>query len=245
MRVRLTHLHASLARLCVYDRDVSITSPIGRQHPFVKRCRALAQQREPGVVLLDGEHLVVVGRALDATGPEAALRALVAGPTPAEVAAGLGTEIPAETTVRWVEVAGDEITVDLSGPFELGGGSLSMFLRIGEVVFTATQFEGIDVVRFRIDGMPVDMIGGEQWNNLDRSDLNFGVRAGNGSQSGTAFGYSTMASTMPFAASASTCFCTSGVSTQPGQIALQVTPVCAVSSAITLVRPISPCLAVT
>ena len=102
-----------------------------------------------------------VDRALDATGPEAALRALVAGPTPAEVAAGLGTEIPAETTVRWVEVAGDEITVDLSGPFELGGGSLSMFLRIGEVVFTATQFEGIDVVRFRIDGMPVDMIGGE------------------------------------------------------------------------------------
>ena len=109
----------------------------------------------------DVEHLVVVGRALDATGPEAALRALVAGPTPAELAAGLGTEIPAETTVRWVEVAGDEITVDLSGPFELGGGSLSMFLRIGEVVFTATQFEGIDVVRFRIDGMPVDMIGGE------------------------------------------------------------------------------------
>mgnify|MGYP003704336891 FL=1 len=113
------------------------------------------------IYFVDGEHLVVVGRALDATGPEAALRALVAGPTPAEVAAGLGTEIPAETTVRWVEVAGDEITVDLSGPFELGGGSLSMFLRIGEVVFTATQFEGIDVVRFRIDGMPVDMIGGE------------------------------------------------------------------------------------
>ena len=38
---------------------------------------------------------------------------------------------------------------------------------------------------------------------------------------------------------------TSGVSTQPGQIALQVTPVVAVSSATTLVRPTMPCLAAT
>ena len=47
------------------------------------------------------------------------------------------------------------------------------------------------------------------------------------------------------AALASTCFCTSGVSTQPGQIALQVTPVVAFSSAMTLVSPTRPCLAVT
>ncbi len=47
------------------------------------------------------------------------------------------------------------------------------------------------------------------------------------------------------AARASTCFCTSGVSTQPGQIALQVTPVVAVSSATALVSPTTPCLAAT
>ncbi len=35
------------------------------------------------------------------------------------------------------------------------------------------------------------------------------------------------------------------MSTQPGQIALQVMPVAAVSSATTLVSPISPCLAAT
>ena len=51
---------------------------------------------------------------------------------------------------------------------------------------------------------------------------------------------------IPWAAAlASTCFCTSGVSTQPGQMALQVTPVVAVSSATTLVRPTTPCLAAT
>jgi len=48
-----------------------------------------------------------------------------------------------------------------------------------------------------------------------------------------------------WAARASICFCTSGVSTQPGQIALQVMPVRAFSSATTLVRPTMPCLAAT
>jgi len=42
---------------------------------------------------------------------------------------------------------------------------------------------------------------------------------------------------------ASICFCTSGVSTQPGQIALQVIGSRAVSSAVTLVSPIKPCFA--
>ena len=36
-----------------------------------------------------------------------------------------------------------------------------------------------------------------------------------------------------------------GVSTQPGQMALQVTPEAAFSSAVTLVRPTMPCLAAT
>src|SRR4051812_28553304 len=50
---------------------------------------------------------------------------------------------------------------------------------------------------------------------------------------------------LPAAAFASTCFCTSGVRTQPGQIALQVTPVVAFSSATVLVKPTRPCLAAT
>jgi hypothetical protein len=55
-----------------------------------------------------------------------------------------------------------------------------------------------------------------------------------------------LAEGMPCAAArASICCCTSGVSTQPGQIALQVTPWFAASIAMTLVSPTSPCLAVT
>ena len=47
------------------------------------------------------------------------------------------------------------------------------------------------------------------------------------------------------AARSSICFCTSGVRTQPGQMALQVTPLVAVSSATTFVSPRTPCLAAT
>ena len=44
---------------------------------------------------------------------------------------------------------------------------------------------------------------------------------------------------------ASTCFCTKGVSTQPGQMALHVMPDLAFSNAVTLVKPTMPCLAAT
>ena len=47
------------------------------------------------------------------------------------------------------------------------------------------------------------------------------------------------------AAISSICFCTSGVSTKPGQIAFTVTPVRAFSSAATFVRPTMPCFAAT
>ena len=57
--------------------------------------------------------------------------------------------------------AGNVATVDLSKEFESGGGSLSMLLRVAQVVCTLTQYEGIDHVAFSIDGKPVESIGGE------------------------------------------------------------------------------------
>ena len=36
-----------------------------------------------------------------------------------------------------------------------------MFLRIGQVVYTVTQFEGVQKVLFHMDGKPVEALGGE------------------------------------------------------------------------------------
>lgn len=90
-----------------------------------------------------------------------ALAALLAGPTEEEVGWGFTTEVPTGTELLGVEIADAVATVDLSEEFETGGGSLSMQLRVAQVVFTLTQFPGVDRVAFRIDGEPRTAIGGE------------------------------------------------------------------------------------
>jgi immunoglobulin-like protein involved in spore germination/sporulation and spore germination protein len=53
------------------------------------------------------------------------------------------------------------LNVDLSSEFGSGGGSLSMQLRVAQVVYTGTQFDGVDSVQILIDGERVDALGGE------------------------------------------------------------------------------------
>jgi len=90
-----------------------------------------------------------------------ALEVLLGGPTALEQEAGLHTEIPPGTKLLGLSVEGGVATVDLSRDFESGGGSLSMRMRIAQVVFTLTQFPTVERVAFEFDGTPVDAIGGE------------------------------------------------------------------------------------
>ncbi len=52
-------------------------------------------------------------------------------------------------------------TVDLSKEYASGGGSLSMMMRLAEVVFTLTQFPTVEGVNFKLDGEAIDVLGGE------------------------------------------------------------------------------------
>ncbi len=113
------------------------------------------------VHFLRDELLHVAARRVPAATPDAALRALLDGPTAAERAAGHVTVIPAGTRLLSVALDGREAVVDLSGEFAEGGGSLSLVARVMQVVFTVTQFPGVEVVRFRLDGDPVVDLGGE------------------------------------------------------------------------------------
>lgn len=90
-----------------------------------------------------------------------ALEALLAGPDATAAAAGMGTEVPDGTELLGVDISGGTATVDLSSRFEAGGGSLSMTLRVAQVVFTLTQFDSVDDVDVHLDGAAVDGIGGE------------------------------------------------------------------------------------
>ena len=106
-------------------------------------------------------HLVPVLRSVPATRAvaTAALRELLAGPTPDE--RGLLTMIPGATRLLGITIDGRVATVDLSGAFESGGGSASMFGRLAQLVYTATQFPTVDAVQLRLDGRPVESVGGE------------------------------------------------------------------------------------
>ena len=90
-----------------------------------------------------------------------AMRELVTGPTAEESEFGLGTTIPEGTHVNGVRIEGAVASVDLSEDFASGGGSLSMLLRVAQVVCTLTQFEGVDRVAFELDGEKAEAVGGE------------------------------------------------------------------------------------
>ena len=91
----------------------------------------------------------------------AALEALLAGPTRAERASGVSTAVPAGTRLLSVSINGGIATVDLTSEYQSGGGSFSMQVRLGQVVYTLTQFPTVKKVRFQLDGAPVNVFSGE------------------------------------------------------------------------------------
>lgn len=115
------------------------------------------------VYLLRDGKVSPVSRTVDKTQAvaRAALEQLLEGPTTEERAGGLASAIPVGTTLLDVSVAGGVATVDLSGAFDDGGGSASMLGRVAQVVATLTRFPTVERVAFRLDGEPVEAIGGE------------------------------------------------------------------------------------
>ncbi len=110
-----------------------------------------------------GEGLFVTERTQEATEAvgTAALTALLLGPSEAERAAGVGTQIAHETKLLGLSIEDGIATVDLSGEYASGGGSATMFMRLAQVVYTLTQFPTVDGVEFAIDGEPVTVFSSE------------------------------------------------------------------------------------
>ncbi len=73
----------------------------------------------------------------------------------------LSSAIPAGTRLLGLSVRDGIATVDLSREFESGGGSASMSYRLGQVVYTLTQFQSVQAVLFKIEGETVPTFGGE------------------------------------------------------------------------------------
>lgn len=124
---------------------------------------ASSAQSRFAVYLVRGEVVAPVRRAVPRTRrpATAALVSLLAGPTALERRQGYTSAVPPGVRLRGISITRGLATVDLGGRFAAGGGSLSMLLRVAQVVHTATQFPGVARVAFRLDGRPVESIGGE------------------------------------------------------------------------------------
>jgi hypothetical protein len=123
-----------------------------------------AEQRFVDVYLIkDASYAVAVTRAVPAT-PEVAgnaIRALVDGPTAAELDEGLSSAVPEDTLLLGIVIVDGLATIDLGREFEAGGGSFAMLGRLAQVVYTLTQFPTVDAVQFQLDGEPITVFSGE------------------------------------------------------------------------------------
>jgi hypothetical protein len=98
--------------------------------------------------------LVAVLREVPATKSvaTAAVTTLLAGPTGGEAARSITTAVPDGSKLLHLAIADGVATVDLSSEFESGGGSASILTRLGQMVYTLTQFPTVKSVVFQIEG---------------------------------------------------------------------------------------------
>jgi len=109
-----------------------------------------------------GGKLFLTERTVPATTgvARAAIGSVLAGPSAAEYAAGLRSQIPAGTALLGVRVSGGIATVDLGSSFVSATSPATMPLRIAQLVYTVTQFPTVNGVRFAINGQGVTVLGG-------------------------------------------------------------------------------------
>ena len=91
----------------------------------------------------------------------AAVTALLDGPTSQERDAGFTSAVPDNTRLLGIGIRDGVATVDLTSDYQSGGGATSMQTRLGQVVYTLTQFPTVQRVRFRLDGAPVNVFSSE------------------------------------------------------------------------------------
>ena len=91
----------------------------------------------------------------------AAVNALLAGPTSGEAGRSITSAVPDGSQLLGLSVANGVATVDLSSEFESGGGSASVLTRLGQMVYTLTQFPTVKSVVFQIEGVTKTVFSSE------------------------------------------------------------------------------------
>ena len=86
-----------------------------------------------------------------ASGATPLIKSLLAGPNDEELASRLVTNIPQETQLLSTRSSGDVLFVDVSPEITELSGDL-LVLAVAQIVFTATEIDGVRAVRLRVNG---------------------------------------------------------------------------------------------
>ncbi|RBY93586.1 hypothetical protein DQ237_17545 [Blastococcus sp. TF02-8] len=104
-----------------------------------------------------GRQLEAVSRPVGPADVHATLDLLAAGLTPDEVAAGLRTAL-APQTLRHTGPTPDDPVVTLAVTREFTGlVGANQQLAVAQIVWTVTEFPGVEEVRFSVDGRPLEV----------------------------------------------------------------------------------------
>jgi spore germination protein GerM len=143
--------------------STDVTSALPASHGSDETPSEPARPRTVRLYFVRGEDIGVVSRQIPATKAvaTAAVQQLLLGPTALEQGYGFTSEIPVGTDLRGVTIKNGTATVDLSRDFEAGGGTLSVSLRLAQLVYTLTQFPTVDAVEFYLNGARVDVFSSE------------------------------------------------------------------------------------
>ena len=100
---------------------------------------------------------------------------LLQGPEEAEKTAGYDSALPREAQLLSVFMEEDTVLLNFSRQIDEGGGTEMMLARLRQIVYTATQFSGVDKVRFLIEGQPIKYFSSEGLTQVEhpigRADL--------------------------------------------------------------------------
>jgi hypothetical protein len=96
------------------------------------------------------------------------LEALVSGPNDAETAAAVGTAINPGTRLLGLTIHDGVATVDLDETFTAEETPAIAVGSLSQIVYTLTQFDSIDGVRFEVNGTPLTNFGGYELDGPQR-----------------------------------------------------------------------------
>ena len=130
------------------------------------RVPSARQRRLFFAAVSDAGDIAVTGvmRAVDDTASPLTetLRTLFAGPEPSEVSQGLITMIPPAVTLNRVYVSERIAYIDVSESFRFNPlGREGLDAQVQQIVLSATEFPGVEMVQILIDGRRVEFLGPE------------------------------------------------------------------------------------